>query len=351
MLTIDGSSLEGGGQIVRTALSFSALTKEDVKMTNIRKGRKQPGLKTQHLAAVKALKKLCDAEVKGDLLGSEEIYFKPNKLKSCTINVNIETAGSITLLIQNILLPCLFAPGKTRLKITGGTDVMWSPSVDYLKYITLPSLKDYVKDINLEIIKRGYYPKGHGEVYLEIIPKYNIEAFDNFQEFKHSLKEKINLNYDYNVLEINGISHASNDLSKNNVAERQANAARASLFKLNIPIKIKIEYNETPSIGSGITLWVVTDKENLLGTDSLGEKGKRAELVGEEAALKLLKEINARAVIDKHMADHLIPFLAIFGGSIKTSEITNHCKTNIWVCEQFIKERFEIKDNIITLKE
>src|SRR3989338_6026985 len=168
MLTLDGTHLEGGGSLVRVALALSALTGKPFKITNIRANRSEPGLKAQHLHAIKALTQLCQAETNPIDIGTRELTFKPGKIKKGIYSIDIGTAGSITLLLQALILPSLFAPGKVTLNITGGTCGKWQASVDYLQHLLLPHLQRFVEKIELKIIKRGYYPAGGGEIILEI---------------------------------------------------------------------------------------------------------------------------------------------------------------------------------------
>ena len=171
MININGSYLEGGGQIVRTALALSTLTGKPITIKNVRKGRSKPGLKNQHLNAVKALKELCNAKVKGDSLGSNYLEYVPGKLKFHNLNIDIGTAGSITLLLQALLPVIIFADKKITVKIIGGTDTKWSQPIDYFVNVFLPHLKKYA-DFETSLEKRGYYPKGNGRFILKIKPKY-----------------------------------------------------------------------------------------------------------------------------------------------------------------------------------
>ncbi|MBN2368447.1 RNA 3'-terminal phosphate cyclase [Candidatus Woesearchaeota archaeon] len=356
MISIDGSYLEGGGQIVRTALALSTLTGKPFKVTDIRKGRAKPGLKAQHLNAVNALQQLCDAKVPGRYLGSMELEYHPGKLGFHNLNIDIGTAGSITLLLQAVLPVVMFSDKKLILKITGGTDVQHSMPVDYFVNVLLPHLKKYA-DIEASIERRGYYPKGNGRLVLKIEPKYLISSFKTFDDFMASLQEDTSIGLDSQgkLLVIKGVSHASKDLMKANVAERQAKTAKYLLSSL-APVKINIEYVDALSIGSGITLWAIFSKGDeidfinpiVMGADSLGEKGKKSEKVGEEAALRLKKQIESGKPVDKYLADQILPFLALSGGSIDVSEITDHCKTNMYVIEKFLDVKFKIEKNKIT---
>ncbi|MAG91473.1 RNA 3'-phosphate cyclase [Candidatus Woesearchaeota archaeon] len=356
MIQINGGYLESGGQIARTSLALSTITLKPFEIHDIRKGRSVPGLKNQHLYCVKSLQKLCNADAQGAELGSTYLKYEPRKIIAKNLDIDIETAGSITLLLQSLLLPSMFASKPMTLSINGGSDVKWSLSFDFFNNVLLPQLQRFVK-IEAKLLKRGYYPKGNGKVEIKINPKFKLNDFLNFNEFQLNLKEninEINLIEQHHLIQIKGVSHASIDLQNNNVAERQAEYAENKLkAKYNAPITIDVQYQNTLSTGSGITLWGIFSKnkddidENnpiRLGADSLGERGKKAEDVGEEAATNLIKEIESKAPVDRHLADQLMPFLALTGGSVRVSEITNHCKTNIYTIQQFLGEIFKIDD-------
>ncbi|PIN86869.1 RNA 3'-phosphate cyclase [Candidatus Woesearchaeota archaeon CG10_big_fil_rev_8_21_14_0_10_44_13] len=354
MISIDGNYLEGGGQILRTALALSAITQKPFEISDIRKGRCESGLKHQHMYCVRALSELCDAKADGDDVGSETLKFFPGKIKPKTIDIDIETAGSITLLLQSLLLPCLFAGGRTRLRITGGTDVRWSMPVDYFRNVLLPQLHKYA-EIDFSLAKRGYYPKGSGRVEINIKPKFNFD--DRMQADDIVLLEQ------GDIMQIKGISHASSDLQKAEVAERQAMSAQSMLKQTGCPVDIITEYHNTASTGSGIALWAIFSKSKegvdfvnpiRIGADALGERGKKAEEVGKEAAERLIGEIRSKAPVDEYLADNLIPFMALFGqdGMFKAARISNHTLTNIYVVEKFLDVKFVIdkENNVISVK-
>lgn len=350
MIKIDGSTLEGGGQIIRTALALSTITGKSFEASNIRKAREQPGLKAQHLFCIKALEQLCNAKTRFAELGSEKLVYEPGKISGTKLSINIGTSGSISLLLQSILLPCMFSDKKLTINIMGGTSGKWSTPYDFLANVIIPQIRRYFEKIDIKLIKRGYYPKGNGEIELKISPLKNKSNLPNFDSLIQG-----------NLVQIKGISNASKDLEQANVAERQASAAKVLLSEFKVPVSIQQEYSDSLSTGSEITLWAIFSKDKdelsqknplLLGSDVLGEKGKKSEIVGKEAAEKLIKEINSKAPVDLHTADSLIPFLAVAKGSIKVSEITLHTRTNIWVCEQFLDVKFEIDNNnkIISVK-
>ena len=364
MIKINGNWGEGGGAIVRVALALSTITQKPFEVYDIRKGRKDSGLKNQHLYCVKSLQELCNAQAEGAELGSLWLKYYPKKLTAKNLNIDIETAGSITLLLQALLPPTMFVSKPITIAIRGGTDAKWSQPFDYFNNVLLPQLQRFAK-IEARLLKRGYYPKGNGEVEIKISPKFMLNDFENFDEFHKNLKQnvqKYNLIEQHYLIQIKGVSHASRNLQQTKVAERQAESSLSILKqKYNIPINITAQYQDTLSTGSGITLWAIFSKnkddidENnpiRLGADSLGEQGKRAEVVGEEAAQNLIKEIESKAPVDKHLADQMLPFMALIGSSaIKVSEITNHCRTNIYTIQQFLGEVFKVdeKNNTISI--
>ncbi|RLE39189.1 RNA 3'-phosphate cyclase [Candidatus Woesearchaeota archaeon] len=360
MIELDGSYGEGGGSIVRQALALSTLTRKPFRVTDIRRGRCKSGLKAQHLHCVKALQELCGAKVKGVNLGSHEIIYIPEKIKAKTLNIDVGTAGSITLLMQSLLLPCIFANRVITIRIKGGTDTRWSMPIDYFKEVLLPQLNRFA-EIDCRLEKRGYYPMGGGKVTLKIKPKVSVGDFSEFKEFLGRIHDKhfvIKLVKQGQLIQIKGVSHAAKILEKADVADRQARAAKMELNKLNAPIKIRKEYADVLCAGSGITLWAVfslqDDEIDLnnpirIGADALGERGKPAEKVGTEAGKRLIEEISSGAPVDKHLADNLIPILALVGGRMKVSEISDHTRTNIYVVEKFLDVKFKIdeEDKII----
>lgn len=351
MISIDGSSLEGGGQIVRTALALSVLTQKAFTVNNIRINRPEAGLKNQHLHGIRALRELCNGVVEGAHLGSSQITFYPRKIeKGKTLIVDIGTAGSVTLILQSLMLPCFFSGKKINLDIKGGTDVAWSPSSDYFAQVIFPQFLRYGKG-TFSLKKRGYYPKGQGEVEAIFQKKY---SFDEIAARTVPLK-RLSLLQQGTLVKIVGISHASHDLSDARVAERQAEAARACVSQWKVPVDIVSSYSPSASTGSGMTLWVIFSREGSdvdtidpirIGVDILGEKGKKAEKVGEECAVQLNTAIASGSPVDRHLADQLIPLLCIIGGEIAVQEITKHTLTNIYVTELFLDVKFHVDEKL-----
>ena len=359
MIEIDGSKFEGGGAILRVASVLSAVTKKSCFIFNIRKKRSKPGLMPQHLMGIQALAKLCNGRLEGDFLGSEEIKFWPGEISSKDLHIKIETAGSITLILQTLILPCLFASPSTGsgqaepIKIIfngGATDTFFSPTIDHFRYVFLKILgkmaqsENTSRTVDVNVIKRGYYPEGGAKVEVKISPLFR----QGFGGQTPKLKP-FNLTERGSLRRITVISGASEFLKNKKVAERQTAGVREVLGKLKLPVEEKIEYYKTQCPGSQICI-IAEFKNAIIGTDNLGKLGKRAEDVGKEAAMQLLKEQKTGACLDKHSADQILPFVALTKSQSQftASEITNHCKTNIWVIEKFLNGKLEIKDNLIS---
>jgi RNA 3'-phosphate cyclase len=329
MIEIDGSHGEGGGAIARISTALSALTSKPIHISNIRANRPKSGLAPQHLSAIMAIANLTNARYKGLEIGSNEVYFWPKHLKGGDFTIDIKTAGSVTLVLQAFMIPAAFAKSRVFITIKGGTDVRWSPSVDYLKNVTLPILKFMGYDAKMDLIQRGHYPRGGGIVRVTINP---------IQKLKPSKF------LDIEIKEIKGISHCVK--LPEHVALRQAKSAEDVLKTEGYEADIKIETsNRALGPGSGIVLW--TEGTNRVAGSSIGEPRKKAELVGKEAAKELLYHISKKTAIDKYMGDQIIPYIAIAGNSeIKTAELTSHTNTNVYVVEKITGKKFFLEGNL-----
>lgn len=326
MLEIDGSFGEGGGQIIRTAIALAAITGKEVVITNIRANRPNPGLSPQHIHAVKAVERISGGTTEGLTLRSSRLTFSPGALKGFDGELDIGTAGSITLLLQCLIPVALFADRETRVRITGGTDVKWSPPIDFYTNVFLKALHAMGCAVHLDVKRRGYYPKGAGLVEVRVAPAPQMNGIVIGDRERRGL--------------VSGISH-SRGLPPH-VADRQARAARWVLKENGYYTEIKTDSADGGKLttGSGITLW-----SGYKSGSALGERGKRAELVGEEAARGILKELQAPSTVDIHLADQLIPYMALAQGrsELKVRELTNHLETNMYVTKQFLDVEFEVQ--------
>ena len=328
MIIIDGS--EGGGQLLRTAIGLSALTLEPVKIINIRKGKKgaKPGLRPQHLMGIKIAGEFCDAEMNGLKENSLEVEFKPRKLEVKDRKIDIGTAGSISLLLQTLTPILIFSKRHVKLEITGGTEGKWAPPIQYTRRVTFPLLNRMGANLSLEIIKHGYYPKGGGKVIVESNPVKKLNPFTCLERGK--IKEII----------IDSVCGSLPEI----IAERQAKSALGILEQHYPEVEIKTNHKKVNSLSPGTSVTCVAICENsILGGNCLGERGLRAEIVGERAAESLIKSLESNSALDKYMADQILPFLALAEGesSVTIEEFTDHVRTNIRVIEKILGVKFK----------
>lgn len=335
MIVIDGK--EAGGQILRSSLGLSAIIGKPIKVINIRGAKKGGiGLKTQHLEGVLAIAQLCNAEVKGVKLGSTEIEFIPKKLENKELDIKISTAGSIGLFFQSLQIPTAFTDDVVKIYVKGGsTASSWSPPIHYVQNVFLPIVSKMGYKAEIEIIKEGFYPRGGAEVKITVYPIRKLTSLRLVSCGK--------------VLRIKGISIVGS-LPKH-IADRQANSAKKILIDYGFEnVKIDSKTVRTPSPGTSVTLWAECEN-TIVGADTIGKKGKPAEKVGEEVAKALIKSIESKTGLDKYMGDQIIPFIALAEGrsKITVEKVSQHCKTNISVCEQILGVKFEIKDRKISV--
>ncbi len=320
MIVIDGSHGEGGGQILRTAVALSAITGKSCKIENIRANRKNPGIQAQHLAAINAVAEVCNTRTTAKL-GETELVFEPKEISGGHYDIDIGTAGSISLVIQAVSLPSIHAKHTITLNISGGTHVNWSPSIDYMRHVFTYFLEKLGVDIDIEMKKCGFYPKGGGNVFVKIEP---------------GKLKPVDITKKGNILNRGFVSVASRSLE--GVAERQAPEG----FQIK-----EIIYSDSLSPGSCITCYE-TYENCRIGTSVLGEKGKKAGIIGKEVSERLEKIAGSDCCLDEHMADQILPFLAFSGGSVRVEKLTEHAKTNMWVIEKFLPVKFKIDGNVIS---
>ena len=342
ILVIDGSYGEGGGQVLRTALSLAVLLSRPVRLVNIRAGRRKPGLQAQHLTGVRAAARICAADGEGARLGSQELTFVPRTAPRAgiyTFNVAEArrggSAGAASLVFQTVLLPLALANGQSRLTIQGGTHVEWSPPFDYLKRVYLPTLARMGVRAKVHLKKWGWYPVGGGEMTAV------IEGIGGEEKLRRL--NGLTLTERGQLLQVRGLSATSN--LPRHIARRQQRRAVQVLRGRGFNPRIEIVDN-APSKGQGTVVFLWADFENVVaGFTSYGRLGKPAEQVAEDACRAFLTYYDSGAALDPHLADQVILPLALASGesAFTTSQITEHLLTNVWVVEQFLGPRFKIE--------
>lgn len=327
MIDIDGSHGEGGGQILRTSVSLSAVTGQPVKISNIRSKRRNPGLAPSHMTAIEAVARMADADVTGLYPGSEEVVFEPREILGGGYEFDVGTAGSISLVLQSCLIPAVVSKSPVTLSIKGGTDVRWSPPIDYMRMVHLPILSKFGPMCELEVWARGFYPEGGGEVSVDITPVSGLSG--------------VQLTSPGYVVEIEGVSYVQN--LPGTIAKRMEHAAIKTLLG-HRSVRIEPDVRRGHSTGAGMTL-AARCEATILGASVLGAKNLRSEALGEDCALELIETIGTGATVDEHMLDQILPYMALANGksAVLAEELTQHARTNMWVIEKFLGERFVVE--------
>jgi RNA 3'-terminal phosphate cyclase (ATP) len=331
MLSIDGGMGEGGGQVLRTSLALSLISGKEFVLNNIRQGRKKPGLRAQHLNAVRLAAQIGNAKVYGAEIGSERISFSPGTVRSGKYSSDIGTAGSTSLVLQTVFLPLSFADSPSKLNIIGGTHVPFAPTFDFLKFHWLNFLSKMGFEISINLEKAGFFPKGGGQIRATINPIKGISG--------------ISLTHPGSLKQIYGISAVAN--LDRRIAERQRNTI-VRLLGHKYPLN-DIRIIQQPSQFKGTTICLVCDFEFSQSCyTSLGKPGKPAEEVAREVCEKIDKFMSTNAVIDEYLADQLLLPLSISetDSFFSTSRITNHLHTNADVIQLFTSAKIEILGSI-----
>jgi RNA 3'-terminal phosphate cyclase (ATP) len=336
-ILIDGSFGEGGGQILRTTLALAALTGRSVEIYHIRAGRSRPGLRPQHLTAVRALAEICAAELQGDQLNSQWLAFRPaDRPSGGDLSFDVAeaahggSAGAISLVAQAILIPLAFAPDTSRVRLYGGTHVPWSPPFHYLRDVFLPAAGRLGLRADAFLQRWGWYPIGNGQFDLHVNPVDRL-AGQNWIERGE-------------LLQVTGVAAVTNLPA--HIPQRMADRARKLLDAAGIASRIEPLRARGPAAGAGIFL-TANYAHGTAGFSALGRKGRPAETVAEEACQHLLahhQDENAPA-LDPHLADQLLLPLALAEGvsAFITSRITEHTLTNIHVLQRFLDVQIELE--------
>ena len=340
-IKIDGSQGEGGGQILRTAISLSAITGKPVEVTNIRAKRANPGLRPQHMTGIRVIADLFHAKFENLKVGAEWIRFSPSdRFEGGSVKFDIGTAGSIPLILMTVVPAVSLSNNSLEIEVRGGTDVKASPTIDYVKHVVAKSYLSIGLKFLVDVVKRGYYPKGGGLVQSTIKPCKSPSTI-----------ELLTTRYiEPKIISVCGQLPV-------HVAKRQISSALVALEKKDIQCNNYTASIETSfSPGSSILVYSVSDFGLYVGGDSIGELGKRAEAVGTEAANRFLESKLAQATVDPFLADMLILPLALSKGRsrYRIAQATQHLLTNLHVANEIVGCKYSIEQqrgsHIVTIE-
>ena len=324
MITLDGSMGEGGGQVLRTALSLSLVTGQPFVIERIRAGREKPGLKRQHLTAVLAAAEIGGARVEGAELGSMRLGFRPERVRAGKYTFAVGTAGSATLVLQTVLPALLVADAPSSLRVSGGTHNPLAPSFDFVERSFGRALAAMGASLDLRLLRHGFAPAGGGTITANVAPA-RLQPIELL------------------VREPQGLTRARALLAKlsPSIGERELRIVQQRLG-------LRPEQTRTETVdalGPGNMLLVefpgaVVDE--ILGVP--GERAVTAEQVADKACDEALAFLAADVPVGEHLADQLLIPMALAGGGVfRTVPPSQHTRTNAEVVERFLPVRFDLR--------
>lgn len=320
MTRVDVDGREGGGQLLRTALTLSALAERPFEMTGIRANRPSPGLRPQHLACVEAVATLTEAEVSGAEVGADRLGFTPRRPPAGSATVAVGTAGSVTLVFDTVLPLAVGLDAPIRVTASGGTDVKWAPPFDAFRRVKLPLLARYGLAADVSLQRRGFYPVGSGEATLTVAPSslapIRIDERGDLRASVHTV--------------------ASDGLRDADVCERALERVRD---RLSLPVaETTATYAETAS--PGFALLVSLADGTRAGFDALGERGVPAEEVADGVVEDVTTWLDGSAVVDDYLGDQLVLPVAVAGGRVRIPRVSEHVRTN---CDLLTAFGYEVR--------
>ncbi|HKQ50436.1 MAG TPA: RNA 3'-terminal phosphate cyclase [Phycisphaerae bacterium] len=319
MLTIDGSYGEGGGQILRSSLALSMVTGTPFRIEKIRANREKPGLMRQHLTAVNAATKVCDAQVDGAAIGSQALSFTPGKVRGGDFAFSIGTAGSTTLVLQTVLLPLLLADEPSRLTLEGGTHNPFAPPFDFLAKAYLPLVNRMGPTVRASLERPGFYPAGGGRITIEIAPAKRLNGFDLLE--RGELRDRK--------------ARAIVSNLPRHIAERET---KVFAKRLNWPTdQIEaVEVAGSPGPGNIVTIELAFEHVGEVFT-GFGEVGRPAEAVAMLAVQQYQRYIKSSAPAGEYLTDQLmLPFAIAGNGSFRSIGLSRHSQTHLELIQSFL---------------
>lgn len=342
MIQIDGSMHSGSGTLLRYAVTLATLMGEPLRMVRIRAKRPKPGLRPQHLQALRSCCQLCSGRLEGDEVGSREIFYVPGKrLRGGDFRWDIGTAGSATMLAFTVIPAALFAEAPSRFSITGGVFQDFAPSGFHMQKVLIPLVREMAAHsrMEMEIVRPGYVPKGNGQLEVEVTPV-------------GSPLKPLQMVDQGNIEAIRGISLASH-LEKEQVGRRMADQCERLLKDKGCPVDIRVMDDETSvQKGAALALWAETSTGCRIGADQAGKPGRRSESIADFVVRSLLEDLATSATTDRHLADQLILFAALASGTTQyvIPGMTDHVKSNLWLVNEILGVRSDLNGATLAIE-
>ena len=332
MIEIDGSLGEGGGQIVRSSLALSLLTGKSFRIFNLRAGRKKPGLKRQHLTAVKAAATVGNATVSGAELESRELTFEPGTITAGNYDFAISTAGSITLVLQTVLPALMMAAGPSKITLTGGTHNMMAPPFDFLQRSYMPLLNRTGPQVELKLNRYGFYPAGGGQFEATIVPAQQLRGLEVTSRGKLIQRR------------VRGIvSNLPIEIAKRETAR--------IVRKLNWDRAIEEHIEARDPSGPGNILFAELEFENVTASFAgFGRQGVSAEKVADGVVREVRRYLKTDAPVGPHLADQLLLPMAIAAAfsdassKFRTGPLTQHSLTQMETIGRFLDVEIAVEE-------
>lgn len=325
IIHVDGARGSGSGTIVRLAVVLATLLGRPLRLTNARARRPRPGLRPQHLTAVRACAELCQADTVGLKLGATDFTFVPSgRVRSGRYRWEIGTAGSTTMLALAVLPVACLAPGTVTARITGGIFQDHAPSPHHMQHVLVPLLRRMGVDADINVIRAGYVPSGSGVLELRV-------------DTRSRPLRPLDLLEQGHIDTVNGIAFASH-LARRRVVDRMATTCERRLTDAGLSCRIRrIDDNEATHPGASLAVWAESSTGARLGADRVGARHRRSEAIGEFVADRFMEDVKAEATTDRHLADQLVYFAVLAPGTSRyvVPQITEHLRTNLWLARQF----------------
>ncbi|XP_077463422.1 RNA 3'-terminal phosphate cyclase isoform X2 [Stigmatopora argus] len=332
-LDLDGSVLEGGGQILRVAAALSCIGGSSVTICNVRAGRSTPGLRPQHLTGLQLLREMCAGVLQGGAIGSTEVRLTPSKIVAGNYTADTRTAGSVGLLLQAALPCALYADGVSKLCLRGGTNAEMAPQIDYTLKVFKPIAEKFGIHFDCDVTMRGFYPKGGGEVRVVVPALKELQALTMLDRGV--------------ITKIHGRAYVAGVLPFKLARDAAAAATRTlrpQIGDLDVDVQAVQEKDKAYGNGNGIIIIGESSTGCLFAGSALGKKGVSADKIGTEAAEMLLANIGHHGCVDQFLQDQLIIFMALAKGTsrIRTGAVTLHTQTAIHVAQRMTQAKFSI---------